>query len=209
MAFLSSYIELGLLTKGDIHSLLHQENRSSKEQDDESTADPAMKVAMIVRAMRHKVQKLCTKVLLDSRFKSIQCSAVASAIVFYARRCCCLFSSFGAVLPVWNDELTKMTFHHPLKHRATMQALALLFEMEGESTADFNMLLSTEELNNSSAPASPEKTVEKITLVETPNKSENISPNSVETPSATTAVVGKNIDASPVSMATVFGMISP
>lgn len=151
MAFLCSYCELGLLTPQDIQLLLNQKpprysslkksvmtsSSSAGVVADENEEDPTVKVAMMLRAMRHKVQKLGTKTLLDVRFKSMQSSAVAAAIVFYTRRCCCLFSRFGVVLPSWSEELTKMTFHDPLKHRPTIEALALLFELEGESRADF------------------------------------------------------------------------
>lgn len=207
MAFLCSYIEIGLLTKSDIHTLLHQDIEDvSSGSDDENAADPSKKVAMILRAMRHKVQKLSTKVLLDSRFKSIQSSAVASAIVFYARRCCCLFSSFGSILPAWTEEMTKMTFHHPLKHRATLQALTFIFAMEGENVEDLNALVRAEE-SISSSPSSPEKPID---AVSSPVKTDNQNSSIMVSPVATTnAGSGKDIDLSPVSMTTVFNTISP
>jgi hypothetical protein len=204
VAFLCSYVEMGLLTKEDIHLLLHrQEDASNEQQGDENSADNAMKVAMMIRAMRHKIQKLSTKVLLDARFKSIQCSAVAAAIMFYARRCCCLFSSFGAILPAWNDELTKLTFHNPLTHRATIQALSLIFEMEGESIDDLQAILPTGENITSTG---------NDIVVETssPVKSENHSSILLESPVATAcSAPGKQADLSPVSMTSVFASISP
>lgn len=201
MAFLCSYMEVGLLTKEDIHILLHQQGGSSNEQqDDENAADSAKKVVMMVRAMRHKIQKISTKVLLDARFKSIQCSAVAAAIMFYARRSCCLFSSFGAILPAWNEELTKLTFHNPLKHRATIQALSLIFEMEGESVDDLHALLPADEKSTNS-----DKFVET-----SPVKSETLSTVVLESPVATSCTTsGKEVDLSPVSMTSVFATVSP
>lgn len=213
-AFLSSYIELGLLTKGDINLLLHQVIPSEVPKNDENTTDVAMKVAMMVRAMKVKVQKLSTQVLLDSRFKSIQCSAVASAIVFYARRCCCLFSEFGSVLPAWNEDLTKMTFHNPLKHRATMQALQLIFIMEKDSLDELHELFVSEQIQV--AAVSPQKSTDNReniapspSSLKSPVKSDTASSSSaLVSPVATSASAGKE-DLSPVGMNTVFATISP
>lgn len=212
MAFLCSYDELGLFSNSDIDTLNNLAEAAPADSQDENSVPSATKVNTLLRAMRHKVYKLGSKTLLDSRFKSFQSSAVASAVVFYARRCCCLSSPFGSALPAWTDELTKMTFHHPLRHRATTQALELIFEMEGESVEELRALVKADEKPVSNISLFDRETSydEFISLSESsPVKRDSPASAVLVSPIATTSAIGKDIDFSPVSMTTVFNTISP
>jgi hypothetical protein len=73
---------------------------------------------------------LATKTMLDVRFKPLQSSTVACAIVYYLRR-------KNNMSPVWTADLTVMTFHDPTASKMVVQAIALLVDMEawGDLTA--------------------------------------------------------------------------
>lgn len=68
------------------------------------------------------IKQLANKCILDTSFKSIQASAIATAIVYYARKTCNIY-------PVWHEDLSHMTFHDPTVSRSTLRALDLIFEM--------------------------------------------------------------------------------
>lgn len=79
----------------------------------------------LTEMLHDKIHSLATKCILDVRFKGIQASAIACAIVYHSRKSC-------NIQPVWHDDLSHMTFHDPSSSKSTMRALELLIEMEQE-----------------------------------------------------------------------------
>jgi hypothetical protein len=99
-AFLTSYHELNLLRPYDLNS-------------------PVSSSTLLNAGL-----KLSTKVLLDMRFKPLQTSCVAAAIVYFLRQKYLL-------TPVWTEDLSAMTFHDALTSKMVVQAVRLLVDLEG------------------------------------------------------------------------------
>lgn len=72
-----------------------------------------------------KIFALSTKCMVDLRFKGIQASAIAAAIVYYTRT----YLQFQAT---WTEELSRLTQHDPLTSKSARKALDMLFEMSEE-----------------------------------------------------------------------------
>lgn len=71
------------------------------------------------------MNKLSGKCMLDLRFKSLQSSAIACAVIFYVRREFC-------IEPVWRPELTALTFHDPFNSLSVLKCLHYLQAMHEE-----------------------------------------------------------------------------
>lgn len=83
---------------------------------------------------KEKAFALSTKCMLDLRFKGIQASAIAAAIVYYCR-------TFFQFQTIWTEELSRLTQHDPLTSKSARKALDMLFEMrEDEQENDENIL---------------------------------------------------------------------
>lgn len=79
--------------------------------------------AEVTNSMKQKMLDLSNKCIVDTKFRTVQSSAIATAIIYYVRR-------MHQVTPVWNDHLTALTFHDPKTSRSTLKALQLIIDME-------------------------------------------------------------------------------
>lgn len=84
-----------------------------------------------ISELQAKMFELSTKCILDTRFKSIQASAIATAIVYYVRR-------LHHISPMWSERLTNLTFHDPKMSQSVMKALYLILEMEKPADDETN-----------------------------------------------------------------------
>jgi hypothetical protein len=64
------------------------------------------------------VVNLATKCVIDIRFKGLQSSSIAAAIVFHVRRC-------HAIEPMWSENLTSICLHDPFKSKQVEKVLVL------------------------------------------------------------------------------------
>jgi hypothetical protein len=83
----------------------------------------------VVTEMRDKMYALAEKCLVDLRFKSMQASAIATAIIYHTRKSYNLY-------PLWKDDLTALTFHNPQDSRSTFKVLELLAQTEENEEVD-------------------------------------------------------------------------
>lgn len=72
------------------------------------------------REIHNYMKVMARECMLDPRFIPCKASEVAAAIVYYVRQESCLD-------PVWNEELTKITFHDPIDFT---QALAFISTLQ-------------------------------------------------------------------------------
>jgi hypothetical protein len=124
--FLTAQLELGLFSNDYVVS------SSSSSKPKKSKISETLFTSII-----GKIDDLSTKCILDIRYKSIQASAVATAIVFYVRK---LFH----LSPSWNDSLTNLTFHDPRTSKSTFKALQMIIEMEKKPNGPVISLIRSE-----------------------------------------------------------------
>jgi hypothetical protein len=128
-AFLTAQFELGLLDFEKDYTT----SRSSS-----SSKTPKKKLFSKITAglkneMKEKMLELSTKCIIDTKFKSLQASSIATAIIFYVRK---IFQ----VSPSWNDDLTHLTFHDPRTSKSTNLALTYIVAMENKDKENQNTL---------------------------------------------------------------------
>jgi hypothetical protein len=134
---------------------------------------------------KEKLFSLSTKCMLDLRFKGIQASAVAAAIVYYCR-------TYFQFQTTWTEELSRLTQHDPLTSKSARKALDMLFEMrEDEQENDENILADLFEDMDFQEEASP---------AVTPVKQSNSSVPSLVSPESAKYLHGENELLSPVSV---------
>lgn len=135
---------------------------------------------------KEKAFSLSTKCMVDLRFKGIQASAVAAAIVYYCR-------TYFQFQTTWTEELSRLTQHDPLTSKSARKALDMLFEMrEDEQENDENMLADLLEDMDFQEAASPAVTPVK--------QSNNNSVPSLVSPGSVKYLNGENELLSPVSV---------
>ncbi len=141
ISFLSAYMELGILRPGDIQLKKsstspispHKRMLGSSSSGRGSPSPMSSPVyerntnrELIKEELQATIKQLSNKCMLDVAFKPIQASAIATAILYYARKTCNIY-------PVWHEDLSHLTFHDPASSKSTMRALDLLEEMHSES----------------------------------------------------------------------------
>lgn len=114
-AFLTAQMQLGLFSENDMIPCKKSFFPSSNKKM-QITAD-------VTNSMKQKMLDLSNKCIIDTKFRTVQSSALATAIIYYVRR-------MHQVTPVWNDHLTALTFHDPKTSRSTLKALQLIIDME-------------------------------------------------------------------------------
>lgn len=118
VSFLSCYSALGVVFPSDIWHNTESENSDLSVSTKSSTKGTINK-----EDLRNKLERdmfsLATKCVLNVKFKPMQGSIVACAIVFYCR-------SKRGVIPAWRPELTTLTFHDPYSSQKVQAALCLL-----------------------------------------------------------------------------------
>lgn len=123
-AFMASYDKLGLLTI---------------EETDAMSSSAITNTEDILAEMKETWHRMCSKVLLDPKFKNLHCSSVAAAMVYYVRTLC--YPPSSPSMPMWPEKITQMVFHDLKQHRATQTALTWLCAMENEEGAAVFALL--------------------------------------------------------------------
>lgn len=103
MAFLSCFISQGIFFPEDRCKFSAQWNKDSVSRK---------------FYLEQCVVHAATKCVIDIRFKGLQCSSIAAAIVFHVRRC-------HGIEPLWNDQLSSICLHDPFSSKQVQKVLAL------------------------------------------------------------------------------------
>jgi hypothetical protein len=124
VSFLSCYCTMGIISPSDDISL---ESSSSSENTELSDSTILRSQEQIfnedkvgtAKKLESEMFAIATKCVLDVKYKGIENSIVACAIVYQCR------AKFG-ISPVWRPELTALTFHDPYSNAHVREALVLL-----------------------------------------------------------------------------------
>ena len=156
----------------------------------------------LIESLHEKINTLATKCILDIRFKGIQASAIACAILFYVRKS-------SNIYPIWHEDLSHMTFHDPMSSKSTMKALELIMELEEENNTSQDEEKEEEEeeelvLENNTTPVKSIAVNENKQLNDINYSNDPISVNAITTPEINRDGNSKDrsnvFDVSPVSI---------
>lgn len=78
--------------------------------------------------LEQKMLKMATKCVIDVRYKHLQASAVAAAIVYLTRQQC-------KAQPLWSEELSYICLHDPLSSKNVQKMINLYEDILFEETA--------------------------------------------------------------------------
>ena len=135
MAFLETYMSLGRAlppyqgagaksTVPASDSPLRSSSGGSPTTPSAATAD----MSFYSPAFQNKIVSLAAACMFDYRYKGFKASAVACAILFFARQ-------QSGVQPAWRPELTQITLHDPFSSKSVQAVLEMLRIAHGQPVA--------------------------------------------------------------------------